>query len=817
VELVRLFQVELEHYEKIEGTLLSLDGKANRLAHDDPRQPGLAMQGLAVVPLFAGYDLDRRPGRIFSYDVTGGRYEEHDVPRGRVRVAVRPRLAEEAVATTWLDEADATGCASRRSTTPPTTTPPPVGRTWPADLAGGRGRRRRRLPRLADDEVGAVVESVVAAASNVPTARGPLLDLGREERSAVTMPFYVSPEQLMKDRADYARKGIARGRSVVVLQYADGILFVAENPSRALHKISEIYDRIAFAAVGKYNEFENLRVAGVRLADLRGYSYDRADVTGRAWPTPTPRPSARSSPPSPSPTRWRSSSPRSAPTPTDDQIYRLTYDGSVADEHGFAVMGGSAELIGSSPGGALPGGDGPVDEAPAARGRRARPRRRSGEPAHAHPDAARGRRARPRPAPTRVPRHPAPPDRRAAGRAIAPAGAECSAAYGGLVRVVSAWTGASSASRPSTASPARSAASAGCLPDEVARYLFRRVVSWGRSSNVFLRNGARLYLDVGSHPEYATPECDDITALVTHDKAGSGSSRGCSSTPSSACRGGHRGRRLPVQEQHRLGRQLLRLPRELPRRAARRVLPAGRRAHPVPGHAADHLRGGQGAADPARRGVLRQPARRAHLGGVSSATTRSRPIINTRDEPHADAERYRRLHVIVGDSNMSGDHHPAEGGLDRPGAADGRGGRGHARPRLENPIRAIREISHDPTGRRKVRLSNGRRPRPWRCRTSTSAGCATSWTRRAGTTRSVAHVLDLWERALKAVDSGDLSLVEREIDWVIKYRLHRALPPSTTCRWRSPRVAQLDLAYHDIHRDQGLYYLLQRRARSSAW
>ena len=97
----------------------------------------------------------------------------------------------------------------------------------------------------------------------------------------MSMPFYVSPEQVIKDKADYARKGIARGRSVVVVQYADGILFVAENPSRALHKVSEIYDRIAFAAVGKYNEFENLRVAGVRLADVRGYSYDRRDVSGR--------------------------------------------------------------------------------------------------------------------------------------------------------------------------------------------------------------------------------------------------------------------------------------------------------------------------------------------------------------------------------------------------------------------------------------------------------------------------------------------------------------------------------------------------------
>src|SRR5690625_7460022 len=97
----------------------------------------------------------------------------------------------------------------------------------------------------------------------------------------MTQPFYVSPQQLMEDRADFARKGIARGRSVVVLGYTGGILLATENPSRALHKISEIYDRIGFAAVGKYNDFENLQVAGVRYADLRGYSYDRADVTAR--------------------------------------------------------------------------------------------------------------------------------------------------------------------------------------------------------------------------------------------------------------------------------------------------------------------------------------------------------------------------------------------------------------------------------------------------------------------------------------------------------------------------------------------------------
>ena len=120
------------------------------------------------------------------------------------------------------------------------------------------------------------------------------------------------PEQVVKDKADYARKGIARGRSVVVLQYDDGILLVAENPSRALHKVSEIYDRIAFAAVGKYNEFENLRVAGIRLADLRGFSFDRADVTGARLPMPMRKLWVRSSLRRPSRTRWRSSLPRSA-------------------------------------------------------------------------------------------------------------------------------------------------------------------------------------------------------------------------------------------------------------------------------------------------------------------------------------------------------------------------------------------------------------------------------------------------------------------------------------------------------------------------
>jgi len=161
----------------------------------------------------------------------------------------------------------------------------------------------------------------------------------------MSIPYYVGPEQLMKDRADYARKGIARGRSVIVMQYVDGILFVAENPSRALHKVSEMYDRIGFAAVGKYNEFEILRVAGVRLADLRGYSYDRIDVTGRGLANAYAQTLGSVFTTEPKPYEVEIVVAEVGDIIEDDQIYRLTYDGSVADEHGFAAMGGQVDQI----------------------------------------------------------------------------------------------------------------------------------------------------------------------------------------------------------------------------------------------------------------------------------------------------------------------------------------------------------------------------------------------------------------------------------------------------------------------------------------
>ncbi|AMB40632.1 proteasome subunit alpha [Arthrobacter sp. TES] len=161
----------------------------------------------------------------------------------------------------------------------------------------------------------------------------------------MTQQFYVSPEQLMKDRADFARKGIARGRSVIVISCADGIALVAENPSPSLHKIGEIYDKIAFAAVGKYNEFESLRQAGVRYADVRGYSYDREDVTARGLASVYAQSLGAVFTAEQKPFEVELAVAEVGPRQELDHLYRLTFDGSIADENGFVVMGGVADQI----------------------------------------------------------------------------------------------------------------------------------------------------------------------------------------------------------------------------------------------------------------------------------------------------------------------------------------------------------------------------------------------------------------------------------------------------------------------------------------
>lgn len=353
-------------------------------------------------------------------------------------------------------------------------------------------------------------------------------------------------------------------------------------------------------------------------------------------------------------------------------------------------------------------------------------------------------------------------------------------------------------------------------PDEVARYLFRRVVSWGRSSNVFLRNGARLYLDVGSHPEYATPECDNVTELVTHDKAGerilegllvdaerrlheegiagdvylfknntdsAGNSYGCHENYLVA-RHGEFSRLADILIPFLVTRQLL--------CGAGKVLQTPRGAVYCVSQRAEHI-----------------------WEGVSSATTRSRPIINTRDEPHADAERYRRLHVIVGDSNMS-----ETTMLLKVGATDLvlrmiEAGTVMRDLTLENPIRAIREVSHDITGRRKVRLASGREASALEVQREYFDKAVDFCDRRGIRTGTVAQVLDLWGRTLEAIESEELDRIGTEIDWVMKYKLIERYRAKHNMTMSHPRVAQIDLAYHDIHRRRGLYYLLEKKGQAT--
>ena len=162
----------------------------------------------------------------------------------------------------------------------------------------------------------------------------------------MTMPFYVAPEQVMKDRADYARKGIARGRSAVAVLFVDGILIAAENTSSTLHKVSEIYDRIAFAGVGKYNEFDQLRIAGVRHADLKGYSYSREDVDARSLANAYAQMLGQIFTHEMKPMEVEILVAEVGTTAEGDQVFHILYDGSVVDEDRYSVIGGDAEAIG---------------------------------------------------------------------------------------------------------------------------------------------------------------------------------------------------------------------------------------------------------------------------------------------------------------------------------------------------------------------------------------------------------------------------------------------------------------------------------------
>ncbi len=348
-------------------------------------------------------------------------------------------------------------------------------------------------------------------------------------------------------------------------------------------------------------------------------------------------------------------------------------------------------------------------------------------------------------------------------------------------------------------------------PDEVARYLFRRVVSWGRSSNVFLVNGARLYLDVGSHPEYATPECDSLYDLVAHDKAGeriletliesaelrlreegiqgdiylfknntdsAGNSYGC-----------HENYLTSRRDDFSEYAEVL-----------------------IPFLVSRQIYAGAGKVLQTARGAAYCISQRAeHIWeGVSSATTRSRPIINTRDEPHADAERYRRLHVIVGDSNMSEYATFLKTGatsillrmLEDPSVA-------LRDMTLDNPIRAIREISHDQTCTRRIRLASGREVSALEIQ-SEYLDRALKYADSRDLDPQDKQALQMWEHCLTQIAKDPLNL-SRECDWVMKHHLIEAYRERHGLALSDSRVALLDLQYHDVNRSRSLFYRMQNR------
>jgi len=347
-------------------------------------------------------------------------------------------------------------------------------------------------------------------------------------------------------------------------------------------------------------------------------------------------------------------------------------------------------------------------------------------------------------------------------------------------------------------------------PDEVARYLFRRVVSWGRSSNVFLENGARLYLDVGSHPEYATPECDNLYDLVAHDKAGEKVLEGLlrsaeqrleeegikgeiylfkNNTDSA-------GNSYGCHENFLVGRHgdFQKIVETL-----------------IPFLVTRQIFCGAGKLLQTARGTVYCIAQRAeHIWeGVSSATTRSRPIINTRDEPHADAERYRRLHVIAGDSNMSEYTTYAKVGTAAALLEMLEAKVVFRDLTLDNPIRAIREISHDPTCRRKIRLANGRELSAldiqWEY-----LDRAMRYARNPGFSPPVQRAVEMWEHLLTGLEKDPMTLT-REVDWVMKRQLIDRYQAKHGLALGDARLALVDLTYHDVTPERGLYHLMVRR------
>ncbi len=348
-------------------------------------------------------------------------------------------------------------------------------------------------------------------------------------------------------------------------------------------------------------------------------------------------------------------------------------------------------------------------------------------------------------------------------------------------------------------------------PDEVARYLFRRVVSWGRSSNVFLRNGSRLYLDVGSHPEYATPECDRLDDLVAHDKAGewilADLVKGAQERLNEEGIKGEiflfKNNTDSVGNSYGCHENYL-AERDEDLAATTEVL--------IPFLVSRQIYAGAGKILNTTKGPLYCLSQRAEYiwEAVSSATTRSRPIINTRDEPHADPEKYRRLHVIVGDSNMS-----EYATFLKVGAASVMLTLLEDKSQilrdltLEHPIRAIREISQDIGLTTKVKLANGREISALEIQTEYLER-ALKYRDTKGLPELESKALDMWEETVTQLWKDPGELVDR-VDWVAKLHLIEQYGKSRNVGLGHPKMSMVDLMYHDTDRERGLYYRMERR------
>ena len=348
-------------------------------------------------------------------------------------------------------------------------------------------------------------------------------------------------------------------------------------------------------------------------------------------------------------------------------------------------------------------------------------------------------------------------------------------------------------------------------PDEVSRYLFRKVVSWGRSSNVFLENGARLYLDVGSHPEYATPECDSIYDCVVHDKAGERTLEILMEGAEQRLRDeGIRGTIFLFKNNTDSAGNSYGCHENY---LTSRSNDSGNYGDVlIPFLVTRQIFTGAGHVLQTARGPIFSIAQRAeHIWeGTSSARTRSRPIINTRDEPHADAEKFRRLHIIVGDSNMSEYTTFLKIGSTACMLRMMEDKSFSLRDlTLENPIRAIRDISHDITCRRKVRLASGRELSALDVQREYLAR-AMKYADTRGFTDLEQRALEMWEHCISTIENDPLKLAT-EVDWVIKHNIIEAFRSRHSLDLDDARVALLDLQYHDIRRDRGIFYRLQAR------